>query len=294
MELLLKPDTYKNIAAYKFVATDESFIADIREPLRSKLRKLGVRGTVMLSTEGINLFLCATPDVIDLAWELITSYEPYHDLAYKESFSSYVTFNRMLVKLKKEIIPAGSDEIQPHKFTGPHIDAETLRQWLDEGRELTLLDTRNDYEVRLGTFKDAIDLNLDTFRSFREAAAELDDSLKEKPLVMFCTGGIRCEKASPIMLDMGFKEVYQLDGGILKYFEKIGGEHYDGECFVFDHRVAVDSQLKETGTVQCFCCQEPLTPAEQQSDKYSLGEYCPYCYDRMKPKPEVADQTSAS
>lgn len=286
--------TYKNIAAYKFVSTDESFIKDIRLPLREALRDLGTRGTVLLSTEGINLFLCGTPEVIEKSWELITSHAPYSDLKYKESYSSYVTFNRMLVKLKKEIIPSGDPEIAPHDFTGPHVSPETLREWLDEGRDLVLLDTRNDYEVKLGTFENAIDLNIDTFRSFKDAVTELGDEVKEKPVVMFCTGGIRCEKASPMMLEMGFKEVYQLDGGILKYFETVGGDHYDGECFVFDHRVAVDSTLNETETVQCYKCQEPLTLAEQQSDKYSVGEYCPYCYELRMAERSLSTQTSAS
>lgn len=288
------PSSFKNIAAYKFVTTEESFIQDIRLPLRQALRDLGTRGTVLLSTEGINLFLCGTPEVIDQSWKLITSYPPYSDLTYKESYSSYVTFNRMLVKLKKEIIPSGDPDIAPHNYTGPHVSAETLHSWLSEGRDVVLLDTRNDYEVKLGTFKNAIDLDIDTFRSFKDAVTKLDESIKEKPIVMFCTGGIRCEKASPMMLEMGFKEVYQLDGGILKYFETVGGDHYDGECFVFDHRVAVDSELKETSTVQCYCCQEPLTPEEQQSDKYVLGEHCPYCYDLRMAERSAHHQTSAS
>ncbi|NND70191.1 MAG: sulfurtransferase [Rhodothermales bacterium] len=274
-------DTIKNIAAYKFVDTPERFIQEIRLPLRDYLRRIGARGTVILSTEGINLFLSGTESVIDAAWNCITGYAPYADLALKESYSESIAFNRMLVKIKEYIIPVDVEDVRPVERTGPRIDPRTLKEWLDEGKDVTLLDTRNIYEVKLGTFHNALDLQLDTFRHFGDAVDQLDDSLKEKPVVMFCTGGIRCEKASPIMMDLGFKEVYQLEGGILKYFEEVGSDHYDGECFVFDHRVALNPALEETDTAQCFMCQEPLTKEQQQSDRYEVGKYCPYCYDKV-------------
>ncbi len=141
-----------------------------------------------------------------------------------------------------------------------------------------LLDTRNDYEYGIGTFDNAIKLGIDHFREFPEAIAKLPEELRDEPIVMFCTGGIRCEKAGPFMEMAGFRNVYQLDGGILKYFEEVGGAHYHGECFVFDQRVAVDPALKETPTTQCYVCQAVVTSEQQQMPQYAAGKSCPACY----------------
>jgi RluA family pseudouridine synthase len=184
----------------------------------------------------------------------------------------------MLVRLKKEIIAFGVEGIDPGRRTSPKLSAAQLKRWLDEGRPVTLLDTRNDYEVRLGTFRNALPIGIDHFREFPAAVSRLAPELKEQPIVMFCTGGIRCEKAGPFMEREGFKSVYQLDGGILKYFEECGGAHYDGECFVFDQRVGLDPGLHETGSSQCFRCQTPLTAAEQQHEHFVPGQSCPYCF----------------
>lgn len=157
----------------------------------------------------------------------------------------------MLVKLKKEIIPMGRPDVSPVEMTGDRIAPVELKKWLDENRDFLLLDTRNDYEVELGTFEKAQHLNLRHFRNFAQKLDLLPPEMKDKPVVMFCTGGIRCEKATAYALKSGFKEVYQLEGGILKYFEECRKDHYDGECFVFDHRRTVDSELKpkfDTGT----------------------------------------------
>ncbi len=185
--------------------------------------------------------------------------------------------NRMLVKLKKEIISMGVPEISPAQNPAPVITGQQLKQWLDEGREMVLLDTRNDYEIRLGSFKGAMNLALNHFRSFPQAIKQLDPALKNKTIVTFCTGGIRCEKAAPLLRQEGFDKTYQLKGGILQYFEDCGGEHFQGECFVFDRRVAVNEQLVETGTVQCFACLNPVSVEEQQSPAYVPDISCPYC-----------------
>ncbi|RYD48770.1 MAG: pseudouridine synthase, partial [Verrucomicrobiaceae bacterium] len=153
-----------------------------------------------------------------------------------------------------------------------------LKKWLDEGRPVTLLDTRNDYEVKLGTFKGAIIPNINTFREFPAAVRELPAELKDQPVVMFCTGGIRCEKAGPFMEQEGFNNIYQLDGGILKYFEECGGDHYDGECFVFDQRVGVDPGLNESDHAICYACQAPLTKADQDDPRHVVGVSCPHCF----------------
>jgi predicted sulfurtransferase len=152
----------------------------------------------------------------------------------------------MLVKVKKEIIPLGLPSVRPREKTGARLAPRELKRWLDEKRDMVLLDTRNDYEIDHGTFETAMSLRLDHFREFPERLAEVPAELRDKPLVMFCTGGIRCEKASVVAMAQGFREVYQLDGGILKYFEECGGEHYEGRCFVFDRRIAVGSDLAET------------------------------------------------
>ena len=201
---------------------------------------------ILLSTEGINLFLAGTRGNIDSFLEKLRVCPEFSDLEVKESISDHQPFSRMLVRLKKEIIAMGHDEIRPHQQSSPKLSAKELKKWLDEGRDVTLLDVRNDYEVEVGTFKDAVPIGVDSFRDFPDAAEKLPGELKQKPIVMFCTGGIRCEKAGPLMENQGFQEIYQLDGGILKYFEECGGDHYDGDCFVFDKRVVLDPGLQET------------------------------------------------
>src|SRR6185503_15646103 len=166
--------------------------------------------------------------------------------------------------------------IDPARRPSPKLAARTLKQWLDECRPVTLLDTRNDYEVKLGTFKNARPIGVDHFRDFPDAVRRLPSELKEQPIVMFCTGGIRCEKAGPFMEREGFKNIFQLEGGILKYFEECGGAHYDGECFVFDQRVGVDPSLHETESAQCFNCLTPLTAQEQKDERYRPGKSCPF------------------
>jgi UPF0176 protein len=206
------------------------------------------------------------------------------NLTYKKSWSESQPFNRMLVKLKQEIIPLGLPEIQPSQHTAPALPPQLLKQWLDEGMEFTLLDTRNDYEIRLGTFEKATVLDLQHFRDFPSAcAAQLPAETKQKPLVMFCTGGIRCEKASVALEQQGYNQVYQLEGGILNYFEQCGSAHYSGDCFVFDKRVALNPSLEETEATLCYCCLNPLSVAEQQSPDYVVEVSCPYCVGRQKP-----------
>ena len=171
----------------------------------------------------------------------------------------------------------GLDHIQPEFFTGEEIEPADLKAMLDDGTFVHVLDTRNDYELRVGTFENAIDLDIRSFRAFPEAIKSLPETMKDEPVVMFCTGGIRCEKASAIMIEAGFTNVKQLKGGILGYFETVGGDHWNGDCFVFDQRVAVNPALQETETVVCFACRQPLSLEEQASQDYVVGESCPYC-----------------
>lgn len=276
-----------NIAAYYFVTIDR--LDERRQELIKICSDLSLKGSILLSHEGINLFLAGTHTAIDTFLNYITHSPSFEDLGLgampiKKSWSESQPFNRMLVKLKQEIIPLGMPEIQPAQHTAPTLSPQTLKEWLDAGRDdFILLDTRNDYEVRLGTFEKATILkDLQHFRDFPEACAkQLPVEAKHKPVVMFCTGGIRCEKASVALEQQGYQEVYQLEGGILNYFEQCGGAHYQGDCFVFDKRVALNPNLEETDAALCYGCLNPLTPAEQQSPAYDIGVSCPYCVDRL-------------
>jgi predicted sulfurtransferase len=235
---------YTNISTYKFAHLTD--LVPLRERLLARCEGAGIKGTILLSAEGINVFVAGDRAEVDGLVAELRGIPELESLAPKYSESDYQPFNRMMVKIKKEIIAFGVEGIDPATRTSPKLPAAVLKQWLDEGRAITLLDTRNDYEVSLGTFKGAVPVGIRTFREFPRAVSELPAEMKEQPIVMFCTGGIRCEKAGPFMEREGFKNVLQLDGGILKYFEECGGEHYDGHCYVFDQRVAVDSALKET------------------------------------------------
>jgi UPF0176 protein len=267
---------FSNIAAYKFAPLND--LRSVRARLTALCKSWDLKGTILVSTEGINLFVAGAPEKIDLLLSELRSIPGLEKLEVKVSESDHQPFNRMLVRVKKEIIAFGVEGINPGVRTSPKLQAKTLKQWLDEGRPVTLLDTRNDYEVKLGTFQNALTVGIDHFRDFPAAVSKLPEQMKEQPIVMFCTGGIRCEKAGPFMEREGFKNIFQLDGGILKYFEECGGAHYNGECFVFDQRVGVDPTLHETDSDQCFNCQTPLSKEEQEDEKFVPGKSCPYCF----------------
>lgn len=266
-----------NISTYKFAELHD--LPSLREQLRAQCLSSDLKGTILLSPEGINLFIAGERPAVESLVDSIRSIQGLEDLAPKWSESEEQPFNRMLVKIKKEIIAFGVEGINPARYTSPKISARELKQWLDEGRPVTLLDTRNDYEVKMGTFTGAKLLHLDHFKEFPDAVKKLPENMKEAPVVSFCTGGIRCEKAAPLLEREGFRTVYQLDGGILKYFEECGGSHYEGECFVFDKRVGVDPALQETGSQLCFACQEPLKAEELLDPRYVYEVSCPYCFE---------------
>lgn len=265
-----------NISCYLFAPLTD--LKGLRERLIAVCKERGLKGTILLSTEGINLFIAGPRVLVDELVAVIRSIPGLAGLAPKYSESAHQPFNRMLVRIKKEIIAFGVEGIDPAKYTSPRLEARTLKQWLDEGRPVVLLDTRNDYEVKLGTFKNAHVIGVDSFREFPEAVRALPPELKKQPIVTFCTGGIRCEKAAPFMEREGFEQIWQLEGGILKYFEEVGGDHYDGECFVFDQRVGVDPGLEETQSAQCYMCQSPLTDADQADPRFVENVSCPYCF----------------
>ena len=265
-----------NISAYRFAPLEG--LKPLRERLIADCREWGLRGTILLSTEGINLFVAGPRAEIDRLLELLQAVPGLEGLEPKVSESREQPFTRMLVKIKKEIIAFGVAGIDPARNPAPRLSARELNRWLDEGRPITLLDTRNDFEVALGTFRRAVPIGIQHFREFPDAVAKLPPSSRTQPIVTFCTGGIRCEKAALYLLQNGFEQVFQLDGGILKYFEQCGSEHFQGECFVFDKRVGLAADLDESGHGFCFVCQSLLTPLELADPQTVQGVSCPRCY----------------
>jgi len=273
-----------NIAAYKFVELPR--LEERRQTLRRICAEHQLKGTILLTPEGINLFLAGSRAGIDALLAEVRQDPALSDLEVKESLSASQPFARMLVKIKQEIIAFGVEGIAPAQKTSRKIAPAELRDWLDSGREVVLLDVRNDYEIGVGTFENAVPVHVDNFRDFPAAIERLPETMRDKDIVMFCTGGIRCEKAGPFMEQAGFRNVYQLGGGILKYFEDVGGAHYHGECFVFDQRVALGPDLQETETRQCYACLSPLSVEDQQSPLYDPPHACPHCHQT----PEMRQQ----
>lgn len=235
-----------NIAAYKFVSIANP--ADLREPMLEQAGQRQLKGTVLLAPEGINLFLAGAADAIEGFLRWLRADARFADLQAKYSESARMPFRKLLVKVKREIIRMDHPAIRPEAGRAPAVDAATLRRWLaqgraDQGRELVMLDTRNAFEVEVGTFRGALDWRIERFTQFPQAVRDNQAALAGKTVVSFCTGGIRCEKAAIYMAEAGIEHVYQLEGGILKYFEETDGAGFDGACFVFDERVALDAAL---------------------------------------------------
>lgn len=273
-----------NIAAYQFAALPD--VTTWRAPVKTRCVELGLKGTILLTPEGINLFLAGLPQNVSEFLDWLRNGPLFEGkfarLTVKESYSDRQPFNRMLVKLKKEIITMRHPTIRPDNQRAPAIAPRQLKQWLDQGhddqgREIVLLDTRNAFEVEVGTFEAAREFNIHHFGEFPHAVQQAADHLRDKTVVTFCTGGIRCEKAVLYMQEIGMDNVLQLDGGILKYFEDVGGAHWRGDCFVFDDRVALNPQLQETSTRQCYACRAVVTAEEQQDARYVPGHSCPQC-----------------
>ena len=233
---------FVNFSAYKFTPLEN--LPALRAQLLREAVALRLKGTVLLSPEGINLFVAGVREPAQAFIAIVRSVPGLADLTPRESDSPTAPFGHMRVKIKREIISFGVEGIDPARRPTPKLAPTELKRWLDEGRDITLLDTRNAYEVERGTFRGAVRTGIRRFRDFPAAVQKLDPALKQQPVVMFCTGGIRCEKAGPLLQREGFEQVFQLEGGILKYFEQCGGAHYDGDCFVFDERDGVDAGLR--------------------------------------------------
>ena len=269
-----------NISTYCFAKLGG--LKDLREELQTSCKAWNLKGTILLSPEGINLFLAGARSSIDQFLAFLRSDPRFVDIEVKESLSEKQPFNRMLVRLKREIITMKHPLIKPELGRAPAVEAATLKRWLDQGHDdqgkpVVMLDTRNAFEVDVGTFDNTIDYRIEKFSEFPAIIEREKEALNDKTIVTFCTGGIRCEKAAIHMKNIGYNSVYQLEGGILKYFEQVGGVHYKGDCFVFDHRTALNPQLQETETRQCFACRAVVTPREQLSPLYIEGKSCPHC-----------------
>jgi UPF0176 protein len=233
-----------NIAAYKFVALDDRDA--LRDALRHRCDAAGLKGTILLAPEGINLFLAGEQPAMEHFVALLRDDSRFTDIDVKWSGSDFVPFKRLRIKMKKEIVTFRTPGINPVAAPAPFLTPAELKRWYDEGREFVIIDTRNAWEYRQGTFDNAVNPDIDNFCQFPQSASALS-ALKDKAVVTFCTGGIRCEKAAPLLQQQGFREVYQLQGGILKYFETCGGAHWTGNCVVFDERGALDPRLRPVG-----------------------------------------------
>jgi len=274
-----------NIAAYKFITFDDT--EALRPQYQEICQRLGLKGTILLTPEGINMFVSGPRGQIDQFLQWVRSDARFADLEVKESLSTEQSHKRMLVKIKKEIITMRMPLIKPEEGRAPFVDAATLKRWLDDGvddagKPVVMVDTRNDFEVDVGTFDNTVDYRIKKFTEFPQVIAEHKDDFAGKTVVTFCTGGIRCEKAAIHMQNIGYDSVYQLEGGILKYFEEVGGAHYTGDCFVFDYRTALNPQLQPTETVQCFVCRAVVTPRQQLAPEYVYEVSCPHCHGAKK------------
>jgi len=265
-------------ALYRFVRLED--YAELREPLLDFCQAHDIFGTLLLAREGINGTVAGPRSGIDALMAHLRADYRLAELDWKESYSDTVPFLRMKVKLKREIVTMGVPEVDPNDVVGTYVQPTDWNALIDDP-EVVVIDTRNDYEVGIGTFRDAVNPETTTFREFPQWVAENLDPKVNKKVAMFCTGGIRCEKASSFMLSQGFENVYHLQGGILQYLEDVAPEEtrWEGECFVFDNRVAVDHQLEKGRYEQCYACRHPITPEDMTSEHYQKGVSCPRCID---------------
>ncbi|REJ70191.1 MAG: rhodanese-related sulfurtransferase [Proteobacteria bacterium] len=265
-------------ALYRFVRLDD--FENLRNPLLEFCEARGIRGTLLLANEGINGTIAGTTQAISEVLAYLRRDDRLADLECKFSYNEDRPFLRMKVKLKKEIVTMGRPGIDPNQCVGRYASPEQWNTLVDDP-ECLVIDTRNDYEVEIGTFRGAINPNTSSFREFPEWVEKNLDPSKHKKVAMFCTGGIRCEKSTSLLVSMGFEDVWHLQGGILNYLEKTPVEQtrWDGECFVFDSRVSVDHQLEKGSYDQCYACRFPIDDAQKASDLYVPGVSCPRCHD---------------
>lgn len=267
-------------ALYKFVRLED--FQKIKEPLLKHMLANEVKGTLLIANEGINGTIAGTAASIDSVLNFLQQDSRLEAISCKYSYHQENPFQRTKVKLKNEIVTMGVEGIDPNQVVGTYVKPSEWNALISDP-EVLLVDTRNDYEIEIGTFKNAINPNTESFREFPEYVKNNLDKTKHKKVAMYCTGGIRCEKSTAYLKEQGFEEVYHLEGGILKYLEEVPESDtlWQGECFVFDGRVAVNHSLEQGVYDQCFACRYPITEQDKQSEHYIKGVSCPKCHDKM-------------
>ncbi len=265
-------------ALYKFVRLDN--FEQMRKPLRRVMVENEVKGTLLLAKEGINGTIAGSKENVDVVLNWLKSDDRLSGLVHKESFDEKIPFHRTKVKLKKEIVTMGVEGIDPLQVVGTYVKPKDWNALISDP-DVTLIDTRNDYEYEIGSFKHAVNPVTESFREFPKYVKDNLNPDKNKKVAMFCTGGIRCEKSTAYLKEQGFEEVYHLEGGILKYLEDVPkeGTMWEGECFVFDNRVAVNHDLEKGHYDQCHACRYPITEEDKKSEKYMHGVSCHRCFD---------------
>jgi len=272
--------TYCVTALYHFTRLAD--YKQLKAPLQNMCELLGIKGTLLLAYEGINGTIAGTDNAINQLLDFLKADPRLAALEHKESRAEKMPFYRMKTRLKREIVTMGVEGIDPNNVVGTYVEPKDWNALISDP-DVVLIDTRNDYEVEIGTFKGALNPDTQTFREFPQWVENNRDKLKKPKVAMFCTGGIRCEKASSFMKLNGFDDVYHLKGGILKYLETQPESEslWDGDCFVFDQRVAVKHGLEQSEYDQCYACRYPITDIEKASPLYVTGVSCPRCHDTM-------------
>lgn len=268
-------------ALYKFVEIDD--LLSLQSNLYEICEKNNIMGTILIANEGINGTISGKTNEINQTISLLKSDKRFANIEIKYSSTDKQPFHRMKVRLKKEIVTIGLPEINPNKKVGTYVKPEDWNDLISDPNVI-VIDTRNKYETKIGSFQNALDPETSSFREFPDWVKKFKSSKENanKKIAMFCTGGIRCEKASSLMKEEGFEDVYHLQGGILKYLETIDKENslWNGECFVFDQRVCLTDELEVGSYKMCFACRMPITEEEMQNEKYIEGISCIYCYDK--------------
>lgn len=277
-------DSIKIITFYKFVNLPNHL--SLRQIIQQTCINLQVKGTILLSPEGINATVAGAPDKIDQLIELLSSYNEFKDMGVQVSYHASYPFRRLKVKLKQQLFNLGIPEISPEIQTGTYVQPENWNSLISDPNTITI-DARNHYEVAIGCFKYAVNPNINTFSQFPNYFLDNFSKLnKDHKIAMYCTGGIRCEKSTAYLLKLGFKQVYHLKGGILNYLSKIPKQIslWQGDCFLFDQRIGVTSTLQTNNYGMCYGCRHPLNLQDQADPKYKEGIYCPYCFDNISTK----------
>jgi len=271
------------VSLYKFVNISD--LETFRKELLAECNNLAIKGTFIIAAEGINGTIAGTGKNIETIIKFLISDDRFADIECKYSFDNKIPFYRMKVKIKDELIPIGVEGVDPREVVGTYVRPDEWNK-LVEDPDVLLIDVRNQYEIEVGSFKGALNPETDNFRYFPEFVENNLNPDENKKVAMFCTGGIRCEKASSYMLSKGFKEVFHLKGGILKYLEDVSKEKslWDGECFVFDNRTSVDHDLQNGIYDLCHNCRFPVSPKDMESEYFVKGISCPRCHDSITPE----------